>query len=189
MKIPTPKALGKRRYVQCTDIVGELRRQRAAVWPHLVVYVFGAAIAGLLAFGWLAQDHSWGRGLLAAFMALGAAVGLHDCLRGLTLVPVGIVCDRGVGYCWFRRDGSVARQQWYAFGPETHLREWQGRNGRVWNMQNQHGLAFCEGRKKRFVASYLVGYEDETHLEFMRRASDAFLAWRWRYRRAPKEDV
>ena len=31
MKIPTPKALGKRRYVQCTDIVGELRRQRAAV--------------------------------------------------------------------------------------------------------------------------------------------------------------
>lgn len=180
MKIKPPISLGKLRYVQYADVKSALRRQRAALWWYLLVLFFCAAISGLLVWGCIMHTRAWSDYLLAALMTFGTVVGLQAYLPMLNRIQVGMVCDRGVGYGWFREDGSLARQEWYAFAAHTTLSEWRGRDGRTWNMQDRYTLAFCEGGKKCFVASYLVRYEDDSNLEFMRRAVRAFQVWRYR---------
>lgn len=185
MKIKPPKTLGKLRYVQYSDIAGTLQRQRQAVVWVLLVLVFTTFINVVMLNRCITGQGDWGDWLVTGFMTLGTVVGLRDYLPMLTRLEVGLVCDWGIGYAYLRRDASVASAQWYAFKPETRVEEWKTREGRTWNMQDQYNLAFCEGRKKCFVAHHRNGYPDDTNLEFMRRAYEAFLAWGYRYNREP----
>ena len=188
MNLKAPKKFGKLRWVQYADVAGTLRDQRRALWPYLLVCLFGAVVSGLLAFSCIAYDRSWSDWLIAAFMTFGTALCLHTYLPMLNRVQVGLVCDRGVGYAWLRSDGSAARELWYAFKPETELREWRGRDGRTWKMRDRHSLAFRDGRMKGFIAMYLVDFSDDSDREFMVQASRAYHIWMNRYRRIGRAD-
>lgn len=169
--------------MQYSDIAGTLRCQQKAVLWVLLILVFCTVIDVLLLARCIGGRGAWDDWLLAAFMTLGTVLGFQAYLPMLTRIQVGLVCDRGVGHAWLRRDGSVASEQWYAFTPGTSVEEWKSREGQTWNMQDQYNLAFCEGRKKCFVAHHRNGYPDDTNLEFMRRAYAAFLAWKYRHNR------
>ena len=180
MNIRPPNSLGAVRYRQYTDIAGELERQRKPVWWALAITLFMGGISALLVVTAITGHGSVYEWLLAAFVTLGTVLCGLSYLPMLWRVQVGIVCDRGVGHLLLRRDGSVAREHWYAFNPETRITEKTGRSGRTWAMRDQYLLTFSDGRKTRFVASYLVSYEDETHLEFIQHARRAFLSWQHR---------
>lgn len=75
MKIKQPKALGKLRYMEYTDIAAELQRQRVALMHfQLPVLSFGAVVCGLLIVGCIVYQRPWTDWLLVAFMAFGTAL-------------------------------------------------------------------------------------------------------------------
>lgn len=189
VKIKPPKALGKLRYVQQPDFAEIWKLQRRDVFNHLPLLAFATLMTVGMVYYCLTDGGTWGNWAITAFLIIGTAAALYDYVGRLFRVVIGLVCDRGVGYGWFRRDGTLARQKWYVFKPDTTMDTWKTRGGRMipGGLQREYCLAFCDGGKRRFVLSYLAG----THVsgwEFMQQAHVALLRWQFKHRATRRID-
>lgn len=114
---------------------------------------------------------------------------LYDLIPDLLWLRVGVVCDRGVGYIWFKQNGDKVRAKWYAFNEQTYIREKQTINGRTWRMRPQLYIGFYEGDKQYFVISYLKGYDDESSMQLLNYAEDRFRTWQRRRARSSQSSA
>lgn len=149
----TPKALGRRIYVQPLNVQQELRDRRLGSIIKLVITIFGLVIGALGVYAWFlyGKDHYLlvGIGVIGLFGWI-----LWDVLQGMTRVRIGYVCERGVGCYYFRANGEVVRSVTYPFSAATRMEERSGRTGPLTNMRDYWELAFHEGEHKRYVITH-----------------------------------
>ena len=89
----TPKALGRRIYVQPLNVQQELRDRRPGSIIKLVIIIFGLVMGALGVYAWFlyGKDHYLlvGIGVIGLFGWI-----LWDVLQGMTRVRIGYVCEQ-----------------------------------------------------------------------------------------------